>query len=116
MSYQLALIVHFPMQISGDVLAVCFPGNSNASSTLSSPITQLQPHIPSSDQERYGRLLVFSECVCISLPPLFSHMWNSLQRTVDLTVPLYKWDKSHLQECYHGILKVDPGVCAVLIG
>ena len=32
--------------------------------------------------------------------------WQSLQKSVDLTVPLYKWDKSYLQEVYLSSLKM----------
>ena len=37
-------------------------------------------------------------------------VWGSLQQCVDLTVPLYKWSKSHVQEGYYGSLKIDAAV------
>ena len=41
---------------------------------------------------------------------IFCSMWQSLQRCIDFTVPLYKWDKSYVQEHYQGALKIDPMV------
>ena len=41
---------------------------------------------------------------------LCGSMWGSVQSSVDFTIPLYKWDKSYMQECYYGALRVDPMV------
>ena len=37
-------------------------------------------------------------------------VWQSVQSSVDFTIPLYKWDKSYMQERYYGALRVDPMV------
>jgi len=34
----------------------------------------------------------------------------ALQKCIDLTVPLYKWEKSSLQDNYYTAIKVDPMV------
>ena len=33
-----------------------------------------------------------------------------MKRSVDFTVPLFKWDASHLQGCFYTSIKVDPMV------
>ena len=38
-------------------------------------------------------------------------VWDCLQRCVDFTVPLYKWEKSYMQDHYYGALKIDTSVC-----
>ena len=45
----------------------------------------------------------------LSLSP-YSSVWQSVQSSVDFTIPLYKWDKSYMQERYYGALRVDPMV------
>ena len=38
-----------------------------------------------------------------------------MKRSVDFTVPLFKWDASHLQGCFYTSIKVDPMVRVVTL-
>ena len=40
----------------------------------------------------------------------FCSVWQSVQKSVDFTVPLYKWNKSYMQHRYYGSLNIDPMV------
>ena len=55
------------------------------------------------------QLITFCCCYVFHLLS-YSGTWQSLLRCIDFTVPLYKWDKSYVQEHYQSALKIDPMV------